>query len=159
MPIASREILAGETWPSLALEAWSDTYATLHLWTQIVGKIRLAQTPWTNHSWHVTLYVTPRGLTTGSIPYGSGAFQIDFDFVEHELNDDVNSANPLPLPSLVLGNLGPTDERDVYTFEGVTVGAARVSKAGCTLARISLIGERGSRSPSLRPIAISRYAS
>ena len=76
---------AGETWPSLSLEAWSDTYATLHLWTQIVGKIRLANSPWTNHSWHVTLYVTPRGLTTGSIPYGSHAFQIDFDFVEHEL--------------------------------------------------------------------------
>jgi hypothetical protein len=77
---------AGDTWPSLPLEAWSDTYATLHLWTQIVGKIRLAQSPWTNHSWHVTLYVTPRGLTTGSIPYGSHAFQIEFDFVEHELS-------------------------------------------------------------------------
>src|ERR1041384_1653497 len=76
---------AGETWPSLSLDGWSDTYATLHLWTQIVGKMRLAKSPWTNHSWHVTLYVTPRGLTTGSIPYGSHAFQIDFDFVEHEL--------------------------------------------------------------------------
>jgi hypothetical protein len=75
----------GETWPSLPLDAWSDTYATLHLWTQIVGKIRLAQTPWTNHSWHVTLYVTPRGLSTGSIPYGTQAFQIDFDFVGHEI--------------------------------------------------------------------------
>ena len=73
-----------ETWPSLHLDAWSDTYATLHLWTQIVGKIRLAQTPWTNHSWHVTLYVTPRGLSTGLIPYGTRAFQIDFDFVGHE---------------------------------------------------------------------------
>lgn len=74
-----------ETWPSLPLDAWSDTYATLHLWTQIVGKIRLAQTPWTNHSWHVTLYVTPRGLSTGSIPYGTRAFQIDFDLVGHEI--------------------------------------------------------------------------
>ena len=78
-------LMAGEMWPSLALKAWSDTYATLHLWTQIVGKIRLAQSPWTNHSWHVTLYVTPTGLTTGSIPYSSNAFQIDFNFVEHEL--------------------------------------------------------------------------
>jgi hypothetical protein len=60
-------VIAGANWPRLPLEAWSDTYATLHMWTQIVGKIRLAQTPWTNHSWHVTLYVTPRGLTTGSI--------------------------------------------------------------------------------------------
>jgi hypothetical protein len=75
----------GEIWPSLHLDAWSDTYATLHLWTQIVGKIRLAQTPWTNHSWHVTLYVTPRGLSTGPIPYGTRAFQIDFDFVDHEI--------------------------------------------------------------------------
>ena len=77
--------ITAETWPSLPLEAWSDTYATLHLWTQIVGKIRLAYTPWTNHSWHVTLYVTPTGLTTGSIPYGARAFQIDFDFVAHEI--------------------------------------------------------------------------
>ena len=75
----------GETWPSLPLEAWSDTCATLHLWMQIVGKIRLAHTPWTNHSWHVTLYVTPTGLTTGPIPCGARAFQIDFDFVAHEI--------------------------------------------------------------------------
>ena len=78
-------LLRNEAWPSLPLQAWSDTCATLHLWTQIVGKIRLAQTPWTNHSWHVTLYVTARGLTTGPIPYGTRAFQIHFDFVAHEL--------------------------------------------------------------------------
>jgi hypothetical protein len=75
----------GDAWPSLPLNAWRDTYTTLHLWTQIVGKIRLAQTPWTNHSWHVTLYVTARGLTTGAIPYGARTFQIDFDFIAHEL--------------------------------------------------------------------------
>ena len=74
-----------ESWPSLALEDWIDTYTTLHLWTQIVGKIRLAQSPWVNHSWHVTLYVTPCGLTTSQIPYGSRSFQIDFDFVAQEL--------------------------------------------------------------------------
>jgi hypothetical protein len=72
-------------WPELPLEAWSDTYATLHLWTQIAGKIRLAQTPWINHSWHVTLYVTARGLTTSPIPHGTRTFQIDFDFIDHEL--------------------------------------------------------------------------
>ena len=72
-------------WPSLPLEAWRETYATLHLWTQIVGKIRLAQSPWVNHSWHVTLYVTARGLTTSPIPYASRAFQIDFDFLDHQL--------------------------------------------------------------------------
>ncbi len=75
-----------EPWPALPLEAWSDTYATLHLWTQIVGKVRLAQSPWLNHSWHVTLYVTARGLTTSPIPYGSRTFQIDFDFIDHQLS-------------------------------------------------------------------------
>lgn len=74
-----------EQWPSLAYEAWKDTYATLHLWTQIVGKIRLVQTPWINHSWHVTLYVTTRGLTTSPITYGTRTFQIDFDFIDHQL--------------------------------------------------------------------------
>jgi hypothetical protein len=74
-----------EAWPSLPLEAWSETYATLHLWTQIVGKVRLAQTPWVNHAWHATLYVTSRGLTTSPIPHGSRTFEIDFDFVDHQL--------------------------------------------------------------------------
>src|SRR5258705_11492106 len=74
-----------EAWPSLPLEAWSETYATLHRWTQIVGKIRLAQTPWVNHSWHVTLYVTATGLTTSAIPHGNRTFEIDFDFVKHYL--------------------------------------------------------------------------
>jgi hypothetical protein len=74
-----------EAWPSLPLEAWSDTCATLHMWTQIVGKIRLAQSPWINHSWHVTLYVTTRGLTTSPIPYGNRTFQIDFDFINHQI--------------------------------------------------------------------------
>jgi hypothetical protein len=68
-----------------ALDAWRDTYAALHLWTQIVSKIRLAQSPWLNHSWHTTLYVTATGLTTSAIPYGSRSFQIDFNFLEHQL--------------------------------------------------------------------------
>jgi hypothetical protein len=72
-------------WPALPLEAWSDTCATLHMWTQIVGKIRLAQTTWTNHSWHVTLYLTANGLTTSPIPYGARTFEIAFDFIAHEL--------------------------------------------------------------------------
>ncbi|MDT3687629.1 MAG: DUF5996 family protein [Pseudorhodoplanes sp.] len=72
-------------WPALPYNDWKETCATLHLWTQIVGKIRLAQTPWVNHSWHVPLYVTARGLTTLSIPHGARDFQIDFDFVDHVL--------------------------------------------------------------------------
>jgi hypothetical protein len=73
------------TWPSLPLEAWADTHATLHLWLQIVGKVRLAMTPWVNHSWHVTLYVTPTGLTTSPIPCGERSFEIAFDFIAHRL--------------------------------------------------------------------------
>src|SRR5215208_2325348 len=72
-------------WPELPTAAWRETYATLHLWTQIIGKIRLVRSPWLNHSWHVALYVTARGLTTSPIPDGSRTFQIDFDFVDHTL--------------------------------------------------------------------------
>ncbi len=72
-------------WPELPTAAWRDTYATVQLWTQIVGKIRLTRSPWLNHSWHVALYVTPRGLTTSPIPDGARAFQIDFDFIDHAL--------------------------------------------------------------------------
>lgn len=74
-----------ERWPALSYAAWRDTAATLHMWTQIVGKVRLASSPWVNHSWHVTLYVTPRGLTTSAIPHGERSFQIDFDFIDHKL--------------------------------------------------------------------------
>jgi uncharacterized protein DUF5996 len=73
------------SWPPLDYGEWKDTQSTLHMWTQIVGKIRLAQTLWTNHSWHVTLYVTARGLTTSPIPYGARTFEIVFDFLDHEL--------------------------------------------------------------------------
>jgi hypothetical protein len=72
-------------WPALPFEAWKDTQATLHLMTQIVGKIRLALTPWCNHSWHVALYVTARGLTTSPIGSSGQSFQIDFDFIDHAL--------------------------------------------------------------------------
>ena len=77
-------------WPELPLAAWRETYATLHLWSQIVGKIRLARAPWLNHSWHVALYVTPRGLTTSPIPDGVRTFQIDFDFIDHVLRISVS---------------------------------------------------------------------
>jgi hypothetical protein len=74
-----------DRWPELPYAAWADTAATLQLWTQIVGKIRLALTPWLNHSWHVALYVTARGLTTSPMPYGARSLQIDFDFIDHGL--------------------------------------------------------------------------
>ena len=72
-------------WPELPFPAWSGTCDTLQLWTQIVGKIRLALTPWLNHSWHVPLYVTARGLGTSPIPIGDESFEIDFDFIGHRL--------------------------------------------------------------------------
>jgi hypothetical protein len=72
-------------WPELPTAAWRETCETLQLWTQIVGKIRLARTPWLNHSWQVALYVTARGLTTSPIPDGISSFQIDFDFIDHQL--------------------------------------------------------------------------
>ncbi|MEO8132454.1 MAG: DUF5996 family protein [Betaproteobacteria bacterium] len=73
-------------WPALPYPAWRETCQTLHMWTQVVGKVRLVQSPWTNHSWHVPLYVTSRGLTTSSIPHGTRTFQIDFDFIDHKLS-------------------------------------------------------------------------
>jgi Family of unknown function (DUF5996) len=75
----------GIEWPALPFAAWKDTRDTLHLWTQIVGKIRLTLTPWINHSWHVALYLSARGLTTSPIPYAGREFQIDFDFIDHVL--------------------------------------------------------------------------
>jgi hypothetical protein len=77
---ASRDV-----WPELTFSAWKDTCATLHLWTQIVGKVRLALTPWLNHSWHATLYVTARGLTTSAIPCAGRSLELTFDFVDHAL--------------------------------------------------------------------------
>ena len=89
-------------WPALSYEDGRDTLETLHLWIQIVGKVRLAQSPWLNHSWHATLYVTDRGLTTSPIPHGQRSFQIDFDFVDHDglgLPADIHGTpNELPEP-------------------------------------------------------------
>ncbi|MEM6525616.1 MAG: DUF5996 family protein [Bacteroidota bacterium] len=72
-------------WPKLDYIDWKDTLNTIHLWTQIVGKIRLKAMPWQNHSWHTTLYITARGFSTGSMPYENGIFEIEFDFENHEL--------------------------------------------------------------------------
>jgi hypothetical protein len=74
------------SWPALPLEEWEPTRATLHMWTQIVGKVRLAQTPLVNHWWNVPLYVSARGLTTTAMPYGSTFFEMEFDFITHNLN-------------------------------------------------------------------------
>jgi hypothetical protein len=80
-------------WPALPLEEWQATKNTLHLYSQIVGKIRLALFPRLNHWWHVTHYVTPRGLTTRPIPYAGGSFEIAFDFIDHKLKISTSQGN------------------------------------------------------------------
>lgn len=101
-------------WPELPYAAWQDTCTTLHLWTQIVGKLRLAQVPWLNHSWHATLYPTARGLSTSTIPYENRIFQIDFDFIDQALLIRVNDGSERRLP------LQP---QSVAEFHGKVLGA------------------------------------
>ncbi|HJT57723.1 MAG TPA: DUF5996 family protein [Ktedonobacteraceae bacterium] len=81
----SNESTITELWPALPFEAWHDTCETLHMWTQIVGKVRMELSPYMNHWWQVALYVTPRGLTTSPIPYKNSIFEVNFDFIEHNL--------------------------------------------------------------------------
>lgn len=85
-------------WPPLPYEEWRDTAATLHLWLQIVGKIALVQRPWVNHSWHVALRITARGIGTGLIPHATTSFQIDFDFIDHVLLLHVIDGRTVSLP-------------------------------------------------------------
>ena len=89
-------------WPELPLDAWQDTYETMHRWMQIAGKIRLAFTPMCNHWWQVTLYVTARGFTTSSIPYRMRTFQLDFDFLDHEfrIETEDGAERSLSLPGM-----------------------------------------------------------
>jgi hypothetical protein len=95
-------------WPDLPLSAWSDTCDTLHRWTQVVGKVRLALAPLVNHWWNVTLYVTSRGLTTSSIPSGGQTFDIVLDFVDHRLRIETNDGSMETLA------LTPMSVRDFY---------------------------------------------
>jgi len=77
-------------WPKLVVDDWKDTRDTLHMWAQIVGKVRMELTPLVNHWWNVPLYVSPRGLTTSAIPYRTGSFEMTFDFIDHELHIDTD---------------------------------------------------------------------
>ena len=95
-------------WPPLPWEEWKETCATLHMWTQVVGKIRLAQTPLVDHWWNVPLYVTARGLTTSAIPYGALTFEIDFDFIEHQLHIETSDGRAKSIP------LAPRSVADFY---------------------------------------------
>ncbi len=86
------------SWPALPFEAWRDTSETLHMWTQIAGKVRLMLAPRVNHWWHTALYVNERGLTTSAIPYRSGAFEIQFDFLDHRLDVMTSSGRTASIP-------------------------------------------------------------
>jgi hypothetical protein len=97
-----------QCWPALPLSSWNDTRATLHMWTQMVGKVRLALTPRINHWWNVPLYVTPRGLTTSRMPYGDRAFELRFDFIDHELVLQSSDGSRKALP------LGPRSVAEFY---------------------------------------------
>ena len=97
-----------ECWPSLPLDSWKDTCATLHMWTQMVGKVRLALTPLVNHWWNVPLYVTARGLTTSIIPYGERSFELLFDFLKHQLVLETSEGALKTLP------LAPKSVADFY---------------------------------------------
>jgi hypothetical protein len=95
-------------WPVLSLESWKDTCATLHMWTQIVGKVRLALTPLVNHWWNVPLYVGARGLTTSLIPYRGAAFELSLDFIDHQLVLHASDGSRKTLPLL------PSSVADFY---------------------------------------------
>ena len=97
-----------ERWPALPLEAWKDTYATLHMWTQIVGKVALARAAPMNHCWGIALHVTGRGLTTGVLPHDARSFTLEFDFVDHQLVIDTSDGVRRLLP------LGPRSVADFY---------------------------------------------
>jgi hypothetical protein len=92
-------LMTTDSWPALPLSVWKDTYETLHRWTQIVGKIRLALTPMENHWWNTTLYVSPRGLTTSAIHYEGRLLQIDFNFIDHKLQIETTDG---PVKSIAL---------------------------------------------------------
>lgn len=106
-----------EIWPSLPLKEWQDTCTTLHMWTQIVGHIRLAQTPLVNHWWNTTFYLTARGLTTSPMPYGTRTFQMDFDFIDHRLLINASDGSTRSLA------LKPRSVADFYGEVMDTLGA------------------------------------
>jgi hypothetical protein len=109
-----------DAWPELPLAAWQDTYDTLHMWTQIVGKIRMTLTPLINHYWNATLYVSARGLTTSAIPYPRGVFEIEFDFIGHKLVIQTSEGDVRTL------DLAPRTVADFYADVMGTLAALKI---------------------------------
>ena len=109
-----------DPWPSLDYREWKPTCETLQLWSQIVGKVRLSKSPWINHSWHVSLYLSPRGLTTGPVPDGHRQFDIEFDFIDHHLVVRESSGRAQSLP------LVPMSVADFYAELMATLGKLEI---------------------------------
>ena len=128
----------GEIWPELRVDEWTDTRDTLHMWTQIVGKFRLAQMPLINHWWDVPLYISARELTTAAVPYQGELFEIEFDFIEHRLHSSqgglvsirsiglhhhispsVNPAMPQPIPGISHKALPVTGHNSIGTHKPI----------------------------------------
>lgn len=112
----------GTAWPRLRVSDWADTKDTVHMWTQIIGKIRMAHAPRVNHWWHATLYVSARGLTTTAVPYRDGAFDIEFDFLDHQLRLRTSDGRrrqvplaPRPVAEFYTEVMDALDELDVRT--------------------------------------------
>jgi hypothetical protein len=102
-----------DPWPALPYDAWKDTYATLHMWSQVVGKVALAQSPPINHSWGTALGVTARGLATATLPHGDRSFTIAFDFIDHQLLIDTSDGDRRSLP---------LEPRSVAEFYRIVIG-------------------------------------
>ncbi len=98
MSLAKTALNSSDAWPALPLSAWADTYATLHMWTQIVGKVRMTLSPHVNQWWEVPLYVSARGLTTSPIPYSEGIFEVQFDFIDHRLDVTTSKGETKSIP-------------------------------------------------------------
>ena len=122
--MTSRPVISGpskdDAWPALPLAEWNDTRATLHMWTQIVGKLRLALSPHVNHWWEVPLYVSARGLTTSPIPYRFGILEVEFDFIDHALRIVTSRGETKTIP------LAPRSVADFYREFMATLASLQV---------------------------------
>jgi uncharacterized protein DUF5996 len=120
--VTTNKAITAEAWPRLRVSDWTDTRDTLHMWTQIVGKIRLAHAPLVNHWWQVPLYVSPRGLSTSTIPYQDRSFDMEFDFIDHQLRVRVSNGatghvdlEPKSVADFYAQTLEVLDELDIST--------------------------------------------
>lgn len=131
-------------WPRISYASWRETCGALHLWSQVVGKYRLARTPWTNHSWHATLYVTPRGLTTGPVPDEQGSLLLTFDFWDHALvaQGSTGACARFPLRPMSVSEFFDQTKRLIATAGGTPVLNGRPNEIADALPFAEDIAER-----------------